>query len=105
MIPLVIQEKYLGYLSRTKKGVLFFPENNLNKTVMKNVSKSISSISAVISLHRLKDPKEGQCRRSPVTQPGGPSAHHYTHKSDERVVVMKSRGIQPLSDERGFVRD
>lgn len=97
-------QKYLGYLSG-KKEACFFPDNNLNKNIIKNVTKSISSSTVVISLHRLKDPKRGQHRLSPVTQPQRLSAHQYAHKSDQRVVVMKSRGIQPLSDERGFVRD
>lgn len=98
------KQKYLVYLSR-KKEACFFPENNLNKNVIKNVTKSISSSTIVIALHRLKDPKKGQHRLSPVTQPQRLSVHQCAHKSDERVVVMKSRGIQPLSDERGFVRD
>lgn len=98
------KQKYLGHLSRIKK-VIFPPENNLNKSIIKNVTNSISSSTAVISLYRLKDPKKGQRRLSPVTQPQRLCTHQYAHKSDERVVVMKSRGIQPLSDERGFVRD
>lgn len=90
---------------KKKKKSVFFPENNLNKNVIKDVTRSISGSTAVISVRRLKGPKKGQHRLSPVPQPGRLRAHQYAHKSDERVVVMKSRGIQPLSDERGFVRD
>lgn len=95
------KRKYFGYLSRKIRD--FFPENNLKRKLYKNVSKSLQQPSSPGST-QIKRPPEGAA--APFTCDTATGAlPHQSPQSSQRVVVMKSRGIQPLSDERGFVRD
>lgn len=95
------KQKYLGYLTKQSFWFFSWKETKLPERMWTNQQAVM-----LLSFHSVaQKTKKGQNCFSPVTQPRRLSTHHYPHYSDEWVVVVKSRGIQSLSDERGFVRD